>query len=515
MIKMRRLDHNKYWDGGALLGGILFVLSFAPINYHGLVIPGMLLLLLSWQHASPGRAAFRGFLFGLASFGVGVSWVFVSLYDFGGATISAALMLTLIFVGFWSLFPALAGYLAVKCFGNRNALSVLTGYSLIWILVEYVRGEWVFNGFPWLQIAYSQMDTIFAGYVPLMSVYGCGILIVFCAILLQRLFYGELTAQEKLYVLLLISCIVLAGAKLKSIEWTKPLGGSLSIAMIQGNIAQENKWRPDNRNNILQQYKTMTAQNWAADVIIWPETAIPAFYDQVKESFLIPLERQAKNNKSDLIISLPVRNKQKNEYYNAVMTFGKYRGEYHKIHLLPFGEYLPLQPLTDFLQKSLKIMPIGSFTSGVNDQALLQAGGYPFSISICYEDVFGDAGLRRLSEAAYLVNVTNDGWFGASMEPYQHMQIARMRALETGRYLLRATNTGVTAIVSPQGKIVKNIAMFKTAVLTARITPMGGMTPYARMGNRPIILLLVVGIIFCSIDAKQSYVKKSFSGMLN
>ncbi|MDD1628162.1 MAG: apolipoprotein N-acyltransferase, partial [Methylococcaceae bacterium] len=190
------------------------------------------------------------------------------------------------------------------------------------------------------------------------------------------------------------------------------------------------------------------------------------------------------------------------EKYNAVMTLGKETGMYRKKHLLPFGEYLPWQPVSGFILNSLSIK-LGNFTPGGIDQPLLKAGGYHFITSICYEDAFGDAGLTGLPDAAYLVNVTNDGWFGNSIEPHQHLQIARMRAMETGRFLLRSTNTGVTAIVAPDGRIISQAPLFKATVLTDRITPMGGMTPYAKLGDKPVIIALII-LLFCTIIYAKS-----------
>ena len=198
----------------------------------------------------------------------------------------------------------------------------------------------------------------------------------------------------------------------------------------------------------------------------------------MQDWFLLPLRLAAQEHGSDIIVSLPLRGDAAHERYNAVMTLGKDLATYKKTHLLPFGEYLPWQPVSGFILDSLGLS-LGNFTPGDIDQALLKAGGYAFITSICYEDVFGSATVKNLIDAAYLVNVTNDGWFGHSIEPQQHLQMARMRALETGRYLLRATNTGVTAIVSPDGQVIK-------------IIPMVGITPYTRIGDPMVIVLLVL-----------------------
>jgi apolipoprotein N-acyltransferase len=242
--------------------------------------------------------------------------------------------------------------------------------------------------------------------------------------------------------------------------------------------------------NTLMLYKNLTAEHWGADVIVWPETAIPAYLSEVEGFYLTPLQTEALQHHTDLIVSLPAEGDTDTIMYNAVLTLGQHPGQYNKNHLLPFGEYMPWQPLSGYILNKLDIR-LGDFTPGGDQQPLLQAGGYPFITSICYEDAFGDANINGLPQAAYLVNVTNDAWFGDSMEPHQHLQIAQMRALETGRFMLRATNTGLTAVIAPDGNISASAAPFTTTVLKANITPMGGMTPYARIGDRPIVLVLL------------------------
>ncbi len=395
-----------------------------------------------------------------------------------------AVGITALFVAFWALFPAVAGWLAVKTRGNKGVVMV----PLLWVLIEYGRGYWLLNGFPWLLVAYSQLETPLAGYIPIIGAYGTSFLLALTATLiayfLRRKPSRPLTAG-------VVVGIWLLGWSLQQVSWTQPIGAPIQTVMIQGNIRQDQKWRPENRIETLRLYKNMTAQNWGADVIIWPETAIPAYLSQVDEHFLQPLRQQALQHGSDLVVGLPVEGQAEGEVYNAVITLGKTPGMYKKNHLLPFGEYMPLQPFSGWVLQNLHI-DMGEFTPGGNRQPLLQAGGYPFITTICYEAAFGDAGLHGLPEAAYLVNVTNDAWFGDSWQPHQHLQIARMRALETGRYMLRSTNTGVTAVIGPDGKVQASTPLFTTTVLTADIVPMGGMTPYAHWGDKPIMALMLM-----------------------
>jgi apolipoprotein N-acyltransferase len=489
MLVFLRSEHNmhflnhKYGDVLALGAGILFTLAFSPFDYAYLAPVALAGLFASWQTIPPERAALRGYLFGLGSFGLGVSWVYISIHDFGGANSAGSAALTGLFVGFWALFPALAGYLSVKLPLNNRTLTM----PLIWIIIEYFRGVMVLNGFPWLLGAYSQLETPLAGYIPIVGAYGTGFLAALTASLAGAVFYNK----NRLTWLTMVAVLWITGGVLQTLTWTDEIGGPIRVSMIQGNIKQDQKWRPENRLATLLLYKEMTEAHWDSDVIIWPETSIPAFLSEVNEYFLLPLSKAAQQHHTDLIVSLPIQDSLTNKMYNAAMTLGRDSAVYRKNHLLPFGEYLPWQPVSGFILNLLDIK-LGNFMPGGLAQPLLKAGGYPFITSICYEDAFGDAGLAGLPEAAYLVNVTNDGWFGNSIEPYQHLQIARMRAMETGRFLLRATNTGATAIIAPDGKVLDQAPLFAATVLTGVIKPMGGMTPYARWGDKPVMIVLVL-----------------------
>lgn len=478
------------WELLSPIAGVLLTLAFSPFNYAYLVVASLVFIFSAWLNCSSGRAALRGYLYGLGLFGSGISWVFVSIYEYGGAPLSGAVLLTVAVVCFWSLFPALTAYLSVKLTPNKHKNQLIWIIPVVWILVEYYRGYWFLNGFPWLQIAYTQLETPLKGFIPIVGVYGTGFLLAVTAALIVAGINRSIKYKNVLTVLIILWS---AGGYLSTLKWTDAIGKSIDVALIQGNVPQDQKWLPDNRVKTLVSYREMTEQHWDADIIVWPETAIPAYLSQVKKFYLDPLSLRAKLENTDLIVSLPSRGKG-NEFFNTVLTLGENEAQYNKNHLLPFGEYLPLQPLSGLVLDSLNIH-LGNFTSGGDDQVLMTAAGYPFSTSICYEDAFGDEAIRGMPEAAFLVNVTNDAWFGRSIEPHQHMQIAQMRALETGRYLLRVTNTGVTAIVAPNGDIVDKAPMFKTVVLTGSILPMGGMTPYARLGDGLIVLILFLYLV--------------------
>ncbi len=478
------------------LAGALLTLSFAPFDYVYGAFFSLIFAVFTWQGIPARRAFLRGFLYGLGLFGLGVSWVYISIHDFGGAHFIGAVLLTALFVMFWALFPALTAFCFARFICFRHPILRAVFVSSIWLLIEYFRGFLLLNGFPWLQIAYSQLDTALAGYIPVIGVYGCGFLLIFSAAVLAEQIKNKKYVLQSAVILLLIWG---GGMYLKKIDWTSPVGDSIQVTLIQGNVSQDQKWLPQNRINTMLNYQAMTKRHWDSDVIIWPETAIPAFRDQVQDFFLTPLNQDAIDHHSDLIVSMPARDLQTNEHFNMVLTLGKNPGEYKKNHLLPFGEYLPLQPVSGFVLDILKIH-LGNFSAGGDNQPLMKAGGYPFVTSICYEDAFSSVFIPFLPKAAYFVNVTNDAWFGHSIEPYQHLQIARMRALEAGRYLLRATNTGVTAVIDSKGGVIKEAPLFVRTSITQSIVPMGGLTPYAWLGEQTVVIVILVVFILLAIS---------------
>lgn len=473
--------------------GALLTLSFAPYGYSYFALIALVFFYRFCSVQPAGRAALCGYLFGLGLFGFGIWWVYISIHDFGGADPVSAGLLALLLVAIWAIFPAVTAYFSAKLLAMSGVWFRLLAVGLAWVAVEYFRGYWLLNGFPWLQIAYSQTNTPLAGYAPVVGVYGIGFfLAVSAALVAESWRVGTL----RLPGVLMLCAIWGGGGLLQGVQWTHAIGSPIQVTLVQGNIAQDQKWQTDQLLNTLRLYLQLTEQHWDSDVIIWPETAIPAFLTEVKDFYLDPLSAKAREKGVDLVVGLP-SNGVGNDYYNSVITLGEIEAIYHKHHLLPFGEYLPLQPLSGWVLDQLQI-PLGNFALGDARQPLLKAGGYPFVTTICYEDAFGELVNRQVGQAAYLVNVTNDGWFGNTSQPYQHMQMAQMRALETGRYLLRATNTGLTGFVGPDGKILAQAPLFTATTLTGTVIPMAGLTPYARWGDRAVfsVLFLLVVIIW-------------------
>lgn len=493
------------YDILAFLGGLLLPLAFSPFDIPVLAVVSLVLLFTGWSLATPRRAFFRGYLFGLGQFGLGVSWVYVSMHDYGGADILEAGGLTALFTLFLALYPAVAGWLAVRVFsaravfpeagspsatagtslpgGEGRAVDSIVVFPAVWILMEWFR-EWFLTGFPWLQVGYTQMDTPLAGLAPVFGLYGVSWAVAGLAGLL--LTAPRLNGRRRRLALIAVFAVIAVAAGLGPIPWIRPAGEPFPVTLLQGNIAQDLKWQPETRRATLQTYLDLTRAHWDSKLIVWPETAVPAFYQQVKDSFLADLEKEAKAHQTDILLGVPYYNETDDRYYNAVTALGRTPGFYFKRHLVPFGEFLPLRPLLGWVLDVLEI-PLADFAAGEDEQPPLVAADYPLAASICYEDVYGRESLANLPRAAFLVNVTNDAWFGDSIAPHQHVQMARMRALETGRWMLRASNTGVTAIIDPRGTVVARAPMFRKSALSGQITPMKGRTPYVLWGNLPVV----------------------------
>lgn len=472
------------WQGDALAfaAGAALPLSFAPFDTGFLAPLTVAVLFLVWVDARTGRAAWRGWLFGLGMFGFGVSWVHES-FRFSHVALPLAVVLTALFVLVLALFPALLGYLVARFSTGGERLRLLALFPAGWVVAEWVRG-WFLTGFPWLQLGYSQLGWPLAGLAPVVGVYGVSWAVALSAgLLLTALTQGGRGRwRYGLFLILLWGGAWLVG----HIQWTEVSGPPTKVALIQGNVPQDVKWLAEWRRPTLDLYLDLTRRHWDADLVVWPETAMPAFYHAAR-GFLDDLAREADRNATDLLIGLPVADRADGRYFNSAIALGDVEGVYRKRHLVPFGEYLPFKPVlggvVDFLQ-----IPMSDFSPGPRVQPLLEVAGHKVGMSICYEDAFGEEVIEALPEATLLVNLSNDAWFGDSVAPAQHLQMARMRALETGRYLLRATNTGISAIIGPDGEVLARSPQFEVHALAGEVKPMAGVTPYARLGNLPVVL---------------------------
>lgn len=480
-------------DGLAALSGGLLVLTYAPLDAWYLTLPLLAILLWTWHQASYWRAAWRGFLFGLTLYGFGVSWVYISLHHYGNAPILFAGLANVILILYLALYPALTGYLLNRFW---SAAPVYLRFCLVvpalWTLLDWLRSWILLGGFPWLALGYSQTDSPLASLAPIAGVYGIGLILLLGAglgiiVLIQRNLWPLLG-------LVLIGVLIWVADQLR---WTEPVGEPVRISMIQGNIEQKQKWQPEILEQTLQRYVELSAEVAAdSDLIIWPETAIPLFYEDLDPVYRAQLQRLAEQTQTDLLIGAPSGSWEERIFYNGILAINanpdQQGGEfYRKRRLLPFGEYLPLRFLFDLFHRFVEI-PMADFTPGAAKQALPRAAGYPVGVSICFEAAFGSEIRRALPEAALLVNVSNDGWFGDSLAPAQHLQIARMRALEVERPMARATNTGITALIDEHGQIVARAPQFIESTLQGTLQPRTGQTPFSCFGDTLVLFLIII-----------------------
>jgi len=474
----------------AAVSGALLVTAFAPYDYWLMVFVTPAVLVLLWLRTPADRAVGIGYSFGLGFFGAGVSWVYHSIHVFGQAPVAFALALTVVFVLIMAVYPALLGWLQAdrRESNRRPRRSALVRLAVIipagWVLLEWLRG-WLFTGFPWLQLGYSQLETPLAPLAPIWGVLGVGYIVMLMVGLVMSLLLvpgrGRLVAASAI-VLVAVSLFFLGGMR-----WTQPIGKPISVALVQGNIAQDDKWDPDWLIPTVERYYDLTYRHLDADLIIWPEVALPGTYRLFKDNVLEPLRRKLQQQGTDLLTGILYEGPE-DQIYNSLIKVGDDTEMYHKRHLVPFGEYIPFRQWLPWLDKMV-VVATEDIDAGTQ-ATLLHAAGQKIASSICYEDAYGVEMADFLPEATLLVNVSNDAWFGETIAAAQHLQIARMRALELGRPLLRATNTGMTAIVDEQGRVMAQAPAFEKTVLAGKIAGRTGTTPFARWRNLPLLLLL-------------------------
>jgi apolipoprotein N-acyltransferase len=489
----------------ALLLGAASVLAFAPVGVFPLVwltLAGLFALLARSSVIPAGatrRGALLGGAFGFGLFIAGVSWVYVSLSTFGGMFPPVAALGTLLFCAVLSLFPAFAGALFARFMPAAGWRRVLF-FAALWTLGEWLRG-WVLTGFPWLVVGYAQAPpSPLAGFAPLFGVYGVSLLSALLGALIGEVGLrwmtpgagrSEYTTRwRRLLPLLAVPLLLASGQLLYGVRWTQPLATPLSVSLLQGNVAQDLKWRPESFIDSLRTYYRL-AQDNPAQLTVMPETALPAFLDQVPDEYLDELKKLAAREHGDMLFGIVVGNM--GRYANAAVSLGQ-SGEqrYSKSHLVPFGEFVP-PGFAWFL--ALAKIPMSDFMPGPPGQPPLAIAGQTVAVDICYEDAFGEEIIRALPQATLLVNISNVAWFGDSLAPAQHLQIAQLRALESGRMMLRSTNTGMTAIIAADGQVLSSLKPFTRGALRGVVHGYQGLTPYARWGNSVVVAVMLLLIV--------------------
>lgn len=466
------------------LAGAAMPLAFAPLFWWWLAPLGYAILFLLWRRATPKRAFLIGLAFGGMQFLFGVYWIVISVHQIGEAPIWLALLLMLGLVFVMALYPALVGWLASRFF-ERSARGFWLGtLPAMFVLEEWLRG-WLFTGFGWLNPGYTQTESWLVGFAPILGVHGVAWAVFLLAGCLATLALGA--RRERALAAAVIVVLFAVGFVTERIDWTTPRERTITVALTQGATPQELKWLPESLPGIANLYRRLTVEALGADLIVWPEAAVPQLFENMPD-YIAGIEALAATTGSEVMLGMLRYHPPTGTAQNAVFTLGQPESVYVKRHLVPYGEYFPVP---DFVRGWLRELELPNIDTerGEDGQPPISLLGEQIAVTICYEDVFGAEQLGSFPEATLLVNVSNDAWFGDSIAAHQHLQIARMRAIEVRRWQIRSTNSGITAVIDPRGRLTAVAPQFEEAVLRASVTGMEGATPYIRWGNWAVVLL--------------------------
>ena len=459
----------------SLICGGLLTFAFAPFDYWWLGVIVLTGISLLWLHPKCVRPMRLGFFFGLGNFATGLYWVHISLHSYGGASWFFAILANVALVLYLALYPLAVGAGLIFLRSRPASLYRALLIPLLWMSGEWLRSH-MLSGFPWLSIGYTQLYGIFRGVVPIAGQFGAGFLLILTAALL-----AHAIIRMFLWPVIVVGFLFAVSIATQSLQFTAAIGNPFSVALVQGNTKPRNKFDPVRMRQDMEHYIATTSRR-REKVIIWPETAVAFLEEAVRKPVLDPLDRLYYERDQTIVLGIPTGSHAEKRYYNSVITLGRGSGRYAKEHLLPFGEFIPLQGLFGFFNDYVDL-PMNDFSRGGEDQAPILTHGVPAGVSICFEGAFGRVVRHAMPNAQYLINVSNDGWFKDSIAGDQHLQMDQMRALELGREMARATNDGYTVFIDSRGEIMSELPRFTRTVLSGWIQPRIGRTPYARYGN--------------------------------
>ncbi|MEO5702167.1 MAG: apolipoprotein N-acyltransferase [Casimicrobiaceae bacterium] len=495
--------------------GVLTVFAFAPFTLTWLPAAALGLLFMLWQSASPGHATRLGFAFGTGLFFTGVSWVYVALNTFGGMPAPVAALGTALFCLYLALFPAVAGFVAARWTAPRSWARVLVA-AAAWTIAEWAR-SWGFSGFPWLAMGYAALPLAspagpLGGFAPVGGVWLVSLAYALLAASATMGIEAAMRSDVRRVVGAALTglAVVGAGLALRPIAWTQPTGSPLAVSLVQGNVRQDEKFDLALRDATFSLYVDL-ARASRGRLIVLPESALPAFADEVPVAVLRNLLDIAVARDGLLLTGLftvepPEPGQEGLRYYNSVLGIGGAMPQvYRKRHLVPFGETIPLEPIVGWFIRSVLSIPLANQSAGAAAQPAFVVAHQAIAVNICYEDVFGSDIRPQAESATILVNVTNDAWYGRSLAAEQHNQIAAMRALESGRPLLRATNTGITSFLGHDGREQARLPWYTRGTLELSVTGRNGLTPYVRYGDGlPLTLAAVLLIAALALAQHQA-----------
>jgi len=472
--------------------GALLPFGFAPFHLPGFIVIGLALLfsqlsaLLTLQKPSTRKHSFFiGFCFGLGYFGVGISWVYVSIHEYGHLNMVVSGLITLLFIAYLALFTACMSTLFHQFASRHSRLRNAVLFSVLWCLCEYCRATFC-TGFPWLLVGFSQVDTPLHYLLPVIGLYGVSFLIAMAGSLLVLI-----TKQQKLSALpwtIAFIAIFLLPLALKPIHWTKAESIPVSVGVIQANLSMHDKWDEALFHKLLQYYnKKATTLIPNHQLIVMPESAIPVPTSYVSD-YLNDLNQRAKAAHTGVLLGVP-EELSRHVYYNALLGLGTAEGIYRKRHLVPFGEFIPsvFQRIITWLD-----IPIINLSFGQIHQTLVEVDHHPIASLICYEVAYPELLRDQLPAAEWIVSISDDGWFGHSFALFQQLQMSQALSIMTGRYQIVANNDGLSSIINAQGVITHSLKAHQAGVLSGFIVPASGTTPWILWGDTPVLLFFIL-----------------------
>lgn len=466
--------------------GAAMPFGFAPFNIY--VLPPILLvgLFLIWSQQSAVDSGKAGFCFAFSMHCVGTSWVFISLNTYGDMPLPLAIICVAGFIAVLSLFPMLAGWFQARFIHTSIHIRLLLVIPAIWTLFEYVRNH-ILTGFSWLELGYSQTDSWLGALGSVIGIHGVTLAVAILAGCIALI--GTDFRRYGLQSTIAATALFVAGFVIQNIDWGKPHGDHFRADLVQLNVPLTTKWSIQQRRNLIDKYLNISqANDNDSDVVVWPESSIPAFVDQLDSEF----HRDIKNLGRPLISGFLERRHRQGgvEYFNAAVLFDQQPAIYRKQHLVPFGEYTPFLWLFGSIAEYFEI-PMSEMSAWTGDQKNMIVAGRNVGMGICYEDAFPYDVLRTMPDAELLMNISEDAWFGNSFGPHQRLQMARMRSIEVERPMLRVSNTGLSAAIDHKGRLLQVSPQFEEYVLNAEVQPRSGMTPYTNWRDWPVLLLIL------------------------
>lgn len=460
----------------SMIAGAASALAFQPVDWHWLAVLTPAILLHNILYRAP-KAAFRnGFYFGLSFFTCGIYWVYICININTGAPAFVTFLMSAVLISYCAFYYGLLTWLTCKL--ATTPIGRLKLFPFAWVVSEYFRSNF-FTGFPWLVLGYSQTDSILSSWYPLIGILGTSFILTVIASLLCAIPYFFKTQRAELtYSLMGITFILLISAILQKIEWTHANQKSLNVTIIQANINQQEKWSRAHWQGLLSRYLSQTREHLDSDLIVWPETAIPLLLEESIDA-LKPLEKQLIQTNTQLIFGVPVSTRHHKNYYNALHVLGSLQPDYDKKHLVIFGETTPfahlLKPLLDVLN-----VPMSDYSAGTKP-VTFTIQDVQIAPQICFDIVYSDVLKQTVKNSDMLLLASDDSWFGNSWALSQHLQIARARAIQMGRWEIIATNDGISSIVDQKGRIIGELPKKQIGTLSARVPGYEGNTPWVRI----------------------------------